>query len=385
MLRCRSLQRMDHLKAQTLVNSFAKVAFLFLLTSPLSGGQAATFSEVPLDADGGKALIVEGDIVVGDADRLAEILADRRKRLYVELSLDSPGGLLSEAREMARATHASGIDVAVYTGGTCASACFLIFASGAKRIVEPHAFLGVHSASIGSKETVPTLAATTALARELSNYGVPSSILGKIVTTDPTSLAWLSKDELNAMKVEWRQPSAWMKQQRIASIRPLNAGDTAMKPGGEGEATPPSDELAQKAAYCLALDQQLYRKFEALFRKGESNVSAAPDDDIRKIMEEAQKTMMDVLVKRRKDIDRLNAWIAAKSPPIADDVMENGRKRAESDLGEADRRGRSKICTLRCEHIDERKEKASCVEACMKEDDVESRIYSCGDLSFLDH
>ncbi len=48
--------------------------------------------------------------------------------------------------------------VAVPTGATCASACFLIFAAGATRVAAPDALIGVHSTSVRGQETPDTLA-----------------------------------------------------------------------------------------------------------------------------------------------------------------------------------------------------------------------------------
>jgi hypothetical protein len=44
-------------------------------------------------------------------------------------------------------------------------------------------------------------AVTTMLAREAAAYGVPQSVLGRMVTTSPRDMAWLSPSELRAMRV----------------------------------------------------------------------------------------------------------------------------------------------------------------------------------------
>ena len=72
-----------------------------------------------------------------------------------------------------------------------------ITAASPRKLVEPGAMVGVHSASVaGGNETIDTLGVTTLMAREVAGYGVPSAITGRMVTTKPGQMAWLSPDEL---------------------------------------------------------------------------------------------------------------------------------------------------------------------------------------------
>ena len=62
--------------------------------------------------------------------------------------------------------------------------------------------IGVHSASIKGSEDVSSRAVTTLIARDAKAYGVPDSILGKIVSTEPGSMTWLDASDLEAMGVQ---------------------------------------------------------------------------------------------------------------------------------------------------------------------------------------
>ena len=81
-------------------------------------------------------------------------------------------------------------------GGVC-SACILLFAAGSRKIASTGAFIGVHGAadSQGS-QTAIALAATTLLAKDLAAYGVPASVIGRMVTTPPEQLSRLSPQEI---------------------------------------------------------------------------------------------------------------------------------------------------------------------------------------------
>jgi Clp protease len=149
---------------------------------------------------GAPVLLLQGRIVPGDSKRLrAAFEADKRVTLLV---LNSPGGSVLEAQEMAKSIRAFGAPVLVPGNAVCASACFMLFAAGRNRLAEPGAMIGVHSASVsGGNETMDTLGVTTLMAREAAAYGVPSGITGRMVTTRPGQMAWLTRAELESMGV----------------------------------------------------------------------------------------------------------------------------------------------------------------------------------------
>ncbi|MCL2427622.1 MAG: hypothetical protein FWD12_00140 [Alphaproteobacteria bacterium] len=172
---------------------------LLLLVALTGSASAMTLQSVPLQDGDGQALLLQGQIGQGDAARLSGAL--RRQRFAV-IGLNSPGGSVVEARDMGRMINRLGVPVAVPDRGVCASACFMLFAAGRSKIAEPGAMIGVHSASVsGGNETLDTLGVTTLMAREAARYGVPASITGRMVTTVPGEMAWLSREELEGMGV----------------------------------------------------------------------------------------------------------------------------------------------------------------------------------------
>lgn len=83
-----------------------------------------------------------------------------------------------------------------------ASACFLVFAAGQPKFASVHARIGVHSASdAAGSDTAASRAYTTSVARYAAALGVPPMILGRMVTTLPGAMAWLTAGELRAMGV----------------------------------------------------------------------------------------------------------------------------------------------------------------------------------------
>jgi hypothetical protein len=159
---------------------------------------AAMSVQTAATRSGAPVLLLQGRIVSGDAKRLRAALHGEQR--VVLLVLNSPGGSVLEAQEIAKLIHASGAPALVPSNAVCASACFMLFAAAKSRLVEPGAMVGVHSASVsGGNETMDTLGVTTLMAREAAAYGVPSGITGRMVTTRPGEMAWLTRAELESM------------------------------------------------------------------------------------------------------------------------------------------------------------------------------------------
>jgi hypothetical protein len=79
-----------------------------------------------------------GPIVDGDAGRLGAFLqavpATDRVGAYF---IDSPGGNIFEAEKIAGFFHKSDAVVVIPAGAQCSSACFLLFAAAARRLMAP--------------------------------------------------------------------------------------------------------------------------------------------------------------------------------------------------------------------------------------------------------
>jgi hypothetical protein len=183
---------------------FEKFAVLFigLLLAPVQAS-ALQYDRVQVEPDV-IAITVIGPIVPGDMDRLGSFLdALPKSDRIVAFFVDSPGGDLFEAEKIAGVVREAAVQVVVPSGSQCSSACFLIFAAAVRRYVAPDALIGVHSASDSEsgQETVGSMAVTTAFARTARAFDVPPAIVGKIVSTEPSRMAWLTPADLSSMNV----------------------------------------------------------------------------------------------------------------------------------------------------------------------------------------
>jgi hypothetical protein len=147
-------------------------------------------------------IVAQGPIVLGDAARLTTFVqslppGDR----VIGFAVDSPGGTIVEAGQIADLINKRGLSVAVPSESQCASACFILFAAAPRRFAGPDALIGVHGANDVGKDDWNSMAVTTVVARALREYGVPPAIIGKMVTTEPNRMEWLTPEDLASMGV----------------------------------------------------------------------------------------------------------------------------------------------------------------------------------------
>lgn len=164
-----------------------------------------------------RVLSMLGRIVPGDFSRLADF--EKPHPTFGRVILNSEGGNVFEAVRLAELIHGEGDVVIVPDGAVCVSACFLLFAAGRNRVAGPTASIGVHSVSVSvnGDETPAALGLTTSLARVAAAYGVPPSIIRKLVTTPPGRITWLSRADLTSMGVKvmsWKLPPTKSQPQR---------------------------------------------------------------------------------------------------------------------------------------------------------------------------
>jgi hypothetical protein len=205
-------------------------ALLVTLAVASETALAMQFRPTKIDDQGNVVIEALGEIVVGDAGRLRDVVLSLADTMppgakIFGLDLDSPGGNLLEAEKLVSAIRVMRAVVIVGPAGQCVSACFLLFAAGAVRIVTPDALIGVHSASESGHETLGSMAMTTAMARDAAALGTPSQIIDKMVQTSPGRTEWLTRDDLALMDVrvvnpEQSEPTAASRSPALSTAPP---------------------------------------------------------------------------------------------------------------------------------------------------------------------
>jgi hypothetical protein len=117
------------------------------------------------------------------------------------LQINSDGGSVYAAYQLGDMARRRGWRT--YTDH-CASSCVIIWASGIARSVKDGALIGVHEASdslqFGPADSRIDMRVTAQIARRLRSLGAPHSVIAGLMMTKPSSMYWLSANELK----EWR-------------------------------------------------------------------------------------------------------------------------------------------------------------------------------------
>ena len=207
---------------------------LSLLLSLPQAAFAMRFAYCPAPGAGGAGILAaSGEVRLGDDEQLhAALRALPPGTRLAALSLDSPGGDLEEGLRLATSVREARLPTMVGDGAKCASACVIVFAAGSHLFASTTALVGVHSASFRGVDTPDAQAATVLMARRLAEYGVPDAILGKMVTAHPSQIWWLSRSDLDSMRVDVNVPRAGAAVGLpLPQVAGAAAGTPAVRPG----------------------------------------------------------------------------------------------------------------------------------------------------------
>jgi len=166
-----------------------------------------------IELGAGGQLQLTGTIDPGAATRFADEIAARGEYVTT-IVLDSPGGSVSDALDMADLINERGLDTEVRAGTLCASSCPIVFAAGKARRASPQAAIGVHQiyaaalagdAPPGANATAVAMSDAQALTGRiiagLSRSGVDPALWLHALETPPGRLYYLSAEEMSRLKL----------------------------------------------------------------------------------------------------------------------------------------------------------------------------------------
>lgn len=182
-------------------------AMALVVTAPfwVSGpAHSATFKPIA----SGHSLVMTGEVVAGDAERLkAAYAASYRERGFApeRIFLNSIGGDVMAGFEVTDVVIETGMHTVVGATDTCASICTVVFAAGRHRVVFPTSRIGVHAASNQTAsadgttvitEDLNSLGVTALMARVLAALGAPDRVIVKTIITPGDKIAPLTFEDL---------------------------------------------------------------------------------------------------------------------------------------------------------------------------------------------
>jgi hypothetical protein len=120
------------------------------------------------------------------------------------ITLNSRGGEINDAKEVVDYIRNAHWTTGIPMGGVCASACVMVWSSGAEKSASNPSWIGVHQSfdSYGDKDGSVDRAGTAIMDNTLRENGAPQSVLDEEHATPPSQVYWLSDDELRAWNVK---------------------------------------------------------------------------------------------------------------------------------------------------------------------------------------
>ena len=134
---------------------------------------------------------------------------DIQNRKTLGWVFNSPGGSVIGALEIGRFIARAHANTGVAANGVCVSACVLAWANGSVKSAAPDSRIGVHNVTVSAptpdQESAASFAANAGdalTAKYLAALGAPASVVGHLVATPPSSVYWLTPDDLAAWNVK---------------------------------------------------------------------------------------------------------------------------------------------------------------------------------------
>jgi hypothetical protein len=192
-------------RTRELASQIMKCVLWALLSTIVFPAHAMTYSFHKLSAH---------EIVIDASGRIeqGELLALQRfmnnyipQGLVVRgISLNSRGGEINDAADLVKYVKKEGWNTSIPAGGVCASACVMVWSSGAEKSALYPFWVGVHQSfdDYANKDGTLSNTGTQEMDGVLRANGAPEHVLEMQQTTPPSSVYWLTDDDLKSWSVE---------------------------------------------------------------------------------------------------------------------------------------------------------------------------------------
>jgi hypothetical protein len=186
----------------------AIISAAIMLASP-----SAYTMEYSYRMDGSSSIVIDavGDISQDEdaifAAWFSSLPSDVTNHSIQAFIFNSPGGSVLGAVKLSVQIKRFQFNSGVAPGGECTSACILPYALGQQKSIAFDGRIGVHEAVSeealegNTQEQANSIMVTKLMADALAGENVPSSIIYKMLMTPPTSIYWLTPDDLAAWNV----------------------------------------------------------------------------------------------------------------------------------------------------------------------------------------
>lgn len=228
------------LRGQFIVRLVAAAALSFALVSSALAAQAAMPLTRPAHPGSGlfstpeaipNAIALDGDIGEGAAE--AYLAALRRRSGADTLIVNSDGGRVWEALQIARYVHLGKLHTLIPSGRACYSACAYIFLAGTTRTIEAGGRLGVHQI-YGNSDPSETQVTLAYVFDALRDFGVADGVISTMLRTAPGDMHEFTADEIVEFGLTTRAANS-----AAAAVATIDAANTE---GGQSLLLEASDD-----------------------------------------------------------------------------------------------------------------------------------------------
>lgn len=170
---------------------------LFLVATRASAAEI-TVRLVPPPHNDEAVVILQGRILIGDEiefrERTQKLLSSK-----VFLFLDSAGGELSSALNIANVVHTNQWTTVVTNGDVCNSACAVIWFSGVHRELGMMARIGVHSAGTRDDPHKRSAWGNLVVTKYLQAIGIDEALVQRVTAADPSTMEYIGYDDARSL------------------------------------------------------------------------------------------------------------------------------------------------------------------------------------------
>lgn len=174
----------------------SKISLLGSMLLLANHAHSMTFEVVNMKGE--PAILGSGEVIAGDAARLKIALTPKARHSlgYYALVLDSPGGSVKSAFEIAEVMDSHRVNTYVAPGGYCVSACAaIVFIAGREHVAVQGSHLGFHGCFDVNTRRIESIC-NEAIANHASSHGTAyGAVMAYIEKTPSEKIVWIDSQD----------------------------------------------------------------------------------------------------------------------------------------------------------------------------------------------
>jgi hypothetical protein len=164
-----------------------------------------------------RILVIDGDLGENTERNFKQALNENPQ--VRTILLNSGGGIVSTGLDIAQLIANRHLDTWIPDGSMCASACSVIYFSGANRLAEGQ--LGVHQIAMNIESNTDVQSTASDMIEAFNRYGTHPNVFSAMFRTPPEKMYFFSSDEKVLFNIQRGILTAPTRNQTGATLEPL--------------------------------------------------------------------------------------------------------------------------------------------------------------------